>query len=86
MKQQASILKISTECKRKKDKKTDDKKSFVNDYFVSISNGQYSKIRSMNKLRNHLAIPRSIRYDLFSKCNSIREDLTNKMIPLSGRW
>ena len=34
-----------------------------------------SKIRRVNKLTNHLSIPRSTRYNVFSKCNSIREDL-----------
>ena len=34
--------------------------------------------RSVDKLTKHLSILRSIRYNCFSKCNSIREDLINK--------
>ena len=32
----------------------------------------------MQTLTNHLALPRRTIYNLFSKCNSIREGLTNK--------
>ena len=31
----------------------------------------------MNKLTKHLSLPRSTRYRLFSKCNTIREQLIN---------
>ena len=78
MEQHASILKAATECKNQKGMETDDKISFLNTSFFSISNGIESKIRSVNKLTNHLTIPRSTKYNLFSKCNSILEDLINK--------
>ena len=78
MKQHKSILKIATECKIKKGRKIDDKQSFVNTYFISISDGQESNIRSVNKLTKYLSIPRSTRYNLFSTCNSIRKALINK--------
>ena len=58
--------------------KKDDKQSFVNSYFVSISNGIESKKRSVNKLIKHLYLPRSTRYHSFSKCDEIRKHLVNK--------
>ena len=51
MEQQASILKIYTVCKNKKERKRDDKQSFTNSYFVSIYHGQESKITSVKKLQ-----------------------------------
>ena len=41
--QQVSILKLATEYISKKGRKTDDKHSFVNAYFLFISNGKESK-------------------------------------------
>ena len=52
--QQVSILQVALECK-KKGRKTDDKQSFVNSYFVSISDSIESKIRSVNKLTKYLS-------------------------------
>lgn len=56
----------------------DDKYSFVNTYFISIINGQESKITNLIKLTKHLDLSRSTRYNLFSEYNSIRENLSNK--------
>ena len=56
----------------------DDKNSFVNTYFISIINGQESKITNLIKLTTHLDLSRSTRYNLFSEYNSIRENLSNK--------
>ena len=53
------------------------KQSFINSYFVSISDGIESKKRSVKKLTKHLSLPRSTRYCLFSKCSTIREKLIN---------
>ena len=53
------------------------KQSFINSYFVSISDGIESKKRSVNKITKHLFLPRSTRYRLFSKCNTIRVQLIN---------
>ena len=85
MEQQASILKVATEYENQNGRKTDDKQSFVNAYFVSISNSIDSKIRSMNKLTKYLDIPRSVRYDLCSKYNLIQGDLINKKTMLNDR-
>ena len=73
---QASILQVATDCKNQ-GRKSDDKQSFVNLYFVSISNGIELKKRSVNKITKHLSLPRSTRYRLFSKCNIIRKHLIN---------
>ena len=51
--QKASILKLATECKKQKGRKINDRQSFVNTYFVSISSGIESKIICMDKLTNH---------------------------------
>ena len=67
MKQQASILKVATECNKEKGRKTVDKQSFVNYYFVSISNGKESKIIIMNKLTKYLSIPRSTTDAIFRR-------------------
>ena len=74
---QASILQLATYCKNQ-GRKTDDKQSFVDSYFVSISNGIELKKRSVNKITKHLSLPRSTRYRLFSKCYTIRKHLVNK--------
>ena len=39
MEQQVGILQVATECKKQKGWKIDNKKSFVNFYFLSISSG-----------------------------------------------
>ena len=67
MKQQASIFKVATECNKEKGRKTVDKQSFVNYYFVSISNGKESKIIIMNKLTKYLSIPRSTTDAIFRR-------------------
>ena len=74
---QASILQVATDCKNQS-RKSHVKQSFVNSYFVSISNGIELKNRSVNKITKHLSFPRSTRYRLFSKCGEIRKDLVNK--------
>lgn len=61
MEQQASILKISTVCKNKKERKIDHKQSFTNSYFVSIYHGQESKITSVKKITKNLATLRRTR-------------------------
>ena len=61
----------------KQGRKPDDKQSFVNPYFISISDGIESKKRSVKKLTKYLSLPRSTIYRLFSKCNTIIEKLTN---------
>ena len=63
---------------KKQGRKTDDKQSFIDSYFISISDGIESTIRSVNKLTKYLSLPRSTRYRLFSKCNIIRKHLINK--------
>ena len=73
----ASILQVPSECK-KQGRKTDDKQLFVNSYFVSISDGTESKIRIVNKITKHLSLPRSTRYYLSSKYNTIRKHLNDK--------
>ena len=70
---QASILQVAPECKRQNVRKTDDKQSFVNSYFVAIFDGIQSKISSVNKLTKHLSLSISTKYHLFSKCNTIRK-------------
>ena len=40
MKQQASILKVATECNKQKGRKIDDKQLFSDSYFVSVSNSK----------------------------------------------
>jgi len=74
---QASILQVATDSKNQ-GRKSDDKQSFVNSYFVSISNGIELKNKSVNKITKHLYLPRSTRYRLFGKCDEIRKDLVNK--------
>ena len=76
---QASILQVATDCKNQ-GRKTDDKQSFVNSYFVSISNGIELKNKSVNKITKHLSLPRSTRYHLFSKYNTIRKYVINKKV------
>ena len=76
---QASILQVASEC-NKQGRKPDHKQSFVNSYFVSISDGFESKKRSVNKLTKHLSLPRSTRCRLFSKYNTIREQLINNKV------
>ena len=73
---QVSILQVALEY-NKQGSKTDDKQLFVNSYFVSISDGIESKKRSVKKLTKNLSLPRSTRYHLFSKCNTIIEELIN---------
>ena len=36
-------------------------------FFFSVSSGLESELRSEDKLTKHLSIPKSIRYNLFSK-------------------
>ena len=74
---QASILQVATDSKNQ-GRKSDDKQSFVNSCFVSISNGVELKNKSVNKITKHLSLPRSTRYRLFSKCDEIKKDLINK--------
>ena len=59
MEQHASIEKVATKCKNQKGRKKDDKKSFLDTYFICISNDIESKIRSVNKLTKCLSFPRS---------------------------
>ena len=75
---QAKQLQVVSECKTQKSRTTDDNQSFVNSYFVSRADSIESKIRSMNKLTKHLSLPRSTRYHLFSKYNTIRKYVINK--------
>ena len=74
---QASILQVATDCKNQ-GRTTDNKQSFGNSYFVSISNGIELKNKSVNKITKHLSLPRSTRYRLFSKCDEIRNKLVNQ--------